>query len=166
VKTLLILRHAKSSWSEGGLADHDRPLNARGKVDAPRMGRLLRREGLTPELILSSTAERAVATAELVAQASGYENEIRTTRHLYHAGPETYLEQLQRLPDEYGRVMVVGHNPGMEELIDQLTGSGEAMPTAALAQVELPIEQWAGLDETTEGKLINLWLPRELDRDA
>lgn len=163
MKILLILRHAKSSWSEGGLADHERPLNERGQIDAPRMGRLLRREGLTPDLILSSTAKRAVATAELVAQASGYENEIRTTRNLYHASPEAYLEQLRPLSDEYGRVMVVGHNPGLEELLDQLTDSGEIMPTAALAHVELPIEQWAALDETTEGKLINLWLPRELE---
>jgi phosphohistidine phosphatase len=163
VKTLLVLRHAKSSWNEGGLADHDRPLNSRGKADAPRMGRLLRREGLTPELILSSTAERAVTTAELAAQASGYENEIRTTRNLYHAGPEAYLELLATLPDEYGRVMVVGHNPGMEELLDHLTGTGEFMPTAALAHVELPLERWAELDEMTEGKLINLWLPREIE---
>jgi phosphohistidine phosphatase len=166
VKTLLILRHAKSSWSEGGLADHDRPLNGRGQADAPRMGRLLRHEGLTPELIISSTAERALTTAELVAQASGYENEIRTTRQLYHAAPEAYLEQLQQLPDEYGRVMVVGHNPGLEELLEQLTNAGEFMPTAALAHVELPIKQWADLDDTTEGKLVNLWLPRELDQDA
>lgn len=166
MKTLLILRHAKSSWSDGGLPDHDRPLNQRGNTDAPRMGRLLRREGLTPELIISSTAERAVATAELVAQASGYENEIRTTRSLYHAGPEAYLEQLRRLPDEYGRVMVVGHNPGIEELVEQLTSAAEMMPTAALAHVELPIEQWLALDETTEGRLIQLWLPRQLDRDV
>ena len=161
MKTLLILRHAKSSWSHPGLADQDRPLNDRGKHDAPLMGELLRREGLTPELILSSTAVRAIATAKAVAQASGYEEDIRTTREFYHADPESYLEVLARLPDQYGRVMVVGHNPGLEELVEQLTGAGEAMPTAGLARVELAISRWADLDEDTQGKLISFWHPRD-----
>lgn len=162
MKTLLILRHGKSSWANLHLADHDRPLKARGKRDAPRMGRLLREEALTPELIISSTAERALATAELAALACDYEGEIETTRDFYHAAPETYIERLRELPDAVGRVMVVGHNPGMEELVAELTGEEERFPTAALAQVALPIERWLQLDEATEGELVNLWRPKEL----
>lgn len=162
MRTLLILRHGKSSWANVYLADHDRPLKARGKRDAPRMGRLLREEGLTPELIISSTAERALATAELAALACDYEGEIETTRDFYHAAPEAYIERLQELPDDVERVMVVGHNPGMEELIAELTGEEERFPTAALAQVALPIERWEQLDEATAGELVKLWRPKEL----
>ncbi|MCI0394718.1 MAG: histidine phosphatase family protein [Chloroflexi bacterium] len=162
MKTLLILRHAKSSWDNARLADHDRPLNKRGKEDAPRMGRLIRKEELIPDLIITSTAERALATAEAAAEASGYEGEIRRTRELYLAGPETYLAVLRKLPAGAQRVMVVGHNPGMEELVELLIGRPERMPTAALAQVELPVGQWGELDEETKGRLLNLWWPKEL----
>lgn len=162
MKTLLILRHAKSSWKNPSLDDHDRPLNKRGKRDAPRMGKLLRKKDLVPDLIISSTARRARKTAKVVAKASHYDGEIRLTRSLYHAGPAEYLEVLRDLPDDYQRVMVVGHNPGMEELLELLTDIPEFMPTAALAQVALPIDRWAELDDTVPGELRKLWRPREL----
>ncbi len=162
MKTLLILRHAKSSWSDSTLADHDRPLNKRGKSDAPRLGELLRREELLPDLIISSTARRARSTAELVAESSGCEGPLWLERDLYAAGAEAYLEVLVTLPDEYTRVMVVGHNPGLEELVEALSGNYERMPTAALAQVSLPIERWRDLNEESEGELVNLWRPKEL----
>ena len=117
MKTLLILRHAKSSWKNTGLADHDRPLTKRGKRDAPRMGRLLRDENLTPDLIVSSTAKRALDTAEAVAEASGYEGEVESRPEFYMAGPEAYLRALRALSDDYECVMVIGHNPGLEELV-------------------------------------------------
>jgi phosphohistidine phosphatase len=161
MKTLLIQRHAKSSWSDAGLADHDRPLNKRGKRQAPHMGELLRQQDLLPDLILSSTAKRAEKTAEAIAEASGYEGEIRLSRDLYAAPPEAYLEALHDLPDEYGCVMVVGHNPGMEELLDVLTGESASLPTAALAQVELGIEHWSQVSQAPLGKLVNIWLPVE-----
>lgn len=163
MKTLLVLRHAKSSWSETELADHDRPLNKRGKRDAPRMGELMRVEGLLPELILTSSARRAHRTAELVAEASGYDGEIQVSRDLYAAGPEEFIEALISLTTGYETVLVVGHNPGLEELLEMLTDESPAMPTAALAQVELEIEDWTGLEEEVTGRLVNLWLPRELD---
>jgi phosphohistidine phosphatase len=94
MKTLLILRHAKSDWGNSRLADYDRPLNERGKGDAPRMGQLLRDEDIVPDLIITSSAERAQTTAELAAIASGYENEITYTRRLYHAAPDAYIELL------------------------------------------------------------------------
>lgn len=162
MKTLLILRHAKSSWKNPGLADHDRPLNRRGKEDAPRIGALLAEEGLTPDVILSSTAKRAKTTAEIVADASGYDGEIIYTRDLYHADPESYLYVLHTLPASYETVMVVGHNPGLEELVDLLTGESQRLPTAALVQVRLPLENWEALTDETEGKLVNIWRPREI----
>ena len=162
MKTLLILRHAKSSWRELGLSDHDRPLNKRGKRDAPRIGSLLSREDLLPDLIISSTAVRARKTAQLVMEASGYDGELRLEGDLYAAEPQAYVDILQALPDEIGRVMVVGHNPGLEELLEQLTGDAESLPTAALAQVSLNLEAWQDLDEDTQASLIHLWLPRQL----
>jgi phosphohistidine phosphatase len=162
MKTLLILRHAKSSWDNTRLADHDRPLNGRGKEDAPKMGRLLHREELVPDLIISSSAERALRTAELTALSAGYEAEIQVSRHLYLAGPEEYIEVLREVPDSNRRVMVVGHNPGMEEFVEQLGGHYQRMPTAALAQFQLPIESWSELTEDTTGTLQNLWRPKEI----
>lgn len=162
MKTLLILRHAKSSWKNSHLSDHDRPLNSRGKRDAPRIGQLLRREELVPDCIISSSAERALATAEQVALNGGYEEEIEVTRTFYLAGPEEYVARLQKLDDAVERVMVVGHNPGLEELLYELTGEEEPLPTGGLAQVRLPIEKWAELEMDGEGELVAFWRPREL----
>ncbi|MBN1147828.1 MAG: histidine phosphatase family protein [Anaerolineales bacterium] len=162
MKTLLILRHAKSSWKDDSLPDHDRPLNKRGKQDAPRMGTLLRREELLPDLILCSTARRARATADLVIDASGYEGELHLSLELYSFDAEPYLEALAELDDEYRCVMLVGHNPAMEELVEALVGHFERMPTAALAQIELPINSWSELDTEVGGALVNLWNPKQL----
>jgi phosphohistidine phosphatase len=161
MRTLLILRHAKSSWKNTRLADHDRPLNERGRRDAPRIGQLVRDENLVPDLILTSSAERARATAEAVALASGYQGEVQVTRRLYHAAAETYLDLLSHVSDEHRRVMVVGHNPGMAELVEVLTGQSQRMPTAALAQVQFSVSGWSGLTGA-EGSLVNLWRPKEL----
>ncbi len=162
MKTLLIMRHAKSSWKDDTLPDHDRPLNKRGKQDAPRMGKLLQEKGLVPELMISSTARRAQKTAQLVAEESGYEGEIQLERDLYAFEPAAYLEELARIEDHYQIVLIVGHNPGLEELLEQFTGEYLHLPTAALAQVNLPVESWSDLDEETQGQLANLWRPKEL----
>lgn len=166
MKTLLILRHAKSSWDNPNLTDHDRPLKDRGKRDAPRMGDLIRQRDLVPELLISSTAKRACQTAELVADACAYEEDLIATRFFYPGDVEDYIEVLQRIPGDYGhdyeRVMVVGHNPGLESLLYHLTGEWERMPTAALAEVRLPLTSWAELTMLTEGELVNLWEPKAL----
>jgi phosphohistidine phosphatase len=162
MKTLLILRHAKSDWGDSRLPDHDRPLNKRGKQEAPLIGELIRAQNLTPDLILSSSAKRARRTAELAAEACGYVGEILHSRDLYLAGPEGYIEVINIMAEDENIVMVVGHNPGMEELVDALTGESVTMTTANLAQVELPIQSWRDLQEHTEGKMINLWRPKEI----
>lgn len=163
MKTLILLRHAKSSWGNATLGDHDRPLNARGKHDAPRMGRLLVDQDLIPDLIVSSTAVRAADTADLVALAAGYEAEIVYTGRLYHAAPETYLELASELSDQVNTVLMVGHNPGIEELVEELSGYGEHMPTAAMIVFEVGIESWRELSAESPFKLVNLWVPKALD---
>lgn len=162
MKTLLILRHAKSSWDNAHLADHERPLNERGERDAPRMGRLLHANGLVPDLIVSSSAERALATAEAVALACDYDKTIHVTRRLYHALPEAYLAAVREVAQDEKRVMVVGHNPGIEDLVERLGGEPARMPTAALAQVEFDISFWMELREEAPCRLVNLWRPKEL----
>lgn len=162
MKTLLIMRHAKSSWEETGLHDHDRPLNKRGKLNAPRMGRLLRELDLVPDLILTSSARRARDTAEAVADQSGYAGDVRVDEDLYAAPPEAYLEALTAADDSYERLLIIGHNPGLEELLDMLTDEREALPTAAIAHVDLPIQSWQDLTGETPGKLVKLWRPKEL----
>jgi phosphohistidine phosphatase len=162
MKTLLVLRHAKSDWGDFSLADHDRPLAKRGKKDAPKMGELIREQSLTPDLILSSTAKRAHHTAELVAEACGYEGEILLSRDMYHAGPEGYIEAINEMAENEEILMIVGHNPGMEQLVDVLTDESVTLTTANLAHIQFSFDSWRKLRELTEGKLLNLWRPKEL----
>ena len=163
MKTLLILRHAKSGGKHADIPDYQRPLKARGKRDAPLMGKLLRREGLVPDLILSSGAIRARRTADLAAEACSYKGEIRYTRRLYAADVVDVLDYLQKVEDRYRRVMVVGHNPDLELLLEVLSGEYHRLPTAALAHLALPIDRWADLGGETQATLHDLWRPKELD---
>jgi phosphohistidine phosphatase len=162
VKTLLILRHAKSSWDDPALDDHERPLNARGERDAPQMGQLAREQGLVADLIISSDALRARLTAEAMAEATGYRDEILLDPRLYHASAAEMLAALGDVVEhDVATVMIVGHNPGLEELLAQLTGERENLPTTALAQIDLPIERWSDLDTSIRGALVGIWRPSE-----
>jgi phosphohistidine phosphatase len=162
MKTLLILRHGKSSWKNNHLADHDRPLKMRGKRDADKIGTLIKSEWLRPDIILSSTAKRARDTAKIVADSSGFDGEIQKCRSIYHGDTTDYLDLLNNLGPENNIVMIVGHNPGLEEFLSDLTDESELMSTGTLAQVTLEIDDWSDLGERTTGVLINLWRPREL----
>ena len=162
MKTLLLLRHAKSSWKQADVADHDRPLNKRGKQDAPRMGKLLRQKKLTPEVIVSSTAARARCTADAVADACTFDGVVQLDRRLYLAAPAEILDVLRQGGGAANRVLLVAHNPGLAELLVRLTGKTEVFPTAALAQIQLPIDGWKDLRSSTRARLVNLWRPREL----
>lgn len=163
MKTLLILRHAKSSKDDPSIEDHERPLDDRGKKDAPRMGVVLRDEGWVPDLIVSSTAVRAKATAEAAAKTSGYEGDIALESSLYDASPKEYVDALRQIPDRYEQVMLVGHNPGLEQLLGLLTGTEESLPTAGLARIGLPIEGWDELRTRTPGKLEDFRTPKHLE---
>jgi len=164
MKTLMLLRHAKSSWKDSEIADHDRPLNKRGKKDAPQMGRLLSKEGLVPDLILSSTAVRARETAKAVAKASSYKGPTELLESLYLGTAGKILSEAQsHTPDSVGRLLLVGHNPGMEDLVEILSGKREAFPTAALAIFEVGIDGWKALELGVEAKLAKVYRPKEIE---
>lgn len=126
------------------------------------MGRLLAELELIPDLIITSAAKRARLTAEAVAASAGYDADIVVLPELYMSMPDDYVEALTMVSDSSRLVMVVGHNPGVEDLVEDLTGQWERMPTAAIAHIELDIDSWQSLDLDTEGQLINIWLPKEL----
>ncbi len=163
MKTVILLRHAKSSWADGDLEDHERPLNKRGRSAAPKMGRQLLEAELTPDLVIPSTALRARQTADLVAEASGYEGDVAPVEDLYLAAPSVYLEELARLPEAVQLPLLVGHNPGIGELVGWLTGQEVSMPTAALAVIDLEGDSWAEAAARHAGSLRDYWIPRELD---
>ena len=155
MKTVLLLRHAKSDWGNPGLADFDRPLAKRGLKDAPIMGQVLADFDVIPEKILSSSAKRAKQPAELVAKACGYKQSISWHDSFYGAYTDTLIEALKSLPNNLERAMLVGHNPTMEEtaaalLVGQETNWGQSleirMPTAALACLDLDIMSWEDLE--------------------
>jgi phosphohistidine phosphatase len=162
MKILLILRHAKSSWENGELPDHQRPLNKRGKRDAPRLGKWLREADLVPDVILCSTAVRARSTAKAVAEVSGFGGEIVFVEAIYEdPEAETFYNELSNLPDEVECAMIVGHNPSLEELVEDLTGEYVRLSTAALAQINLPIQSWLVLASGAQGNLVQVWRPKE-----
>ena len=121
MRTVLIMRHGKSKWSEEGVGDHDRSLAKRGKRDARRMGAEMRSRGLVPDVILSSTAKRARSTARRVAKAVGCDRDVLYEQGLYFDGLEPYLGALSNLPEDVCVAMIIGHNPLLEELIVSLT---------------------------------------------
>lgn len=163
MKTVLLLRHAKSSWDNPALDDHERPLNKRGLKVAPRMGQLIADEGLKPDVIVSSTAVRAATTAEVVAEECGYEGEIYFMDDLYLAPPSAYLCLLRDLPEEYESALLVGHNPGISELVFSMCRERVDMPTAALAHAQSGNESWKQFEQESEADLVNFWRPKELD---
>jgi len=143
MKTLVLVRHAKSAWDEPGLDDHERPLAKRGLRDAPEMGRRLADRGIEPDVILSSTAVRARTTAELIADALGFRaDRVITDERLYAAPPEEILGVVRELDDAVDIAMVVAHDPGMSDLAFALSGTIEHMPTCAVAEFRFDAADW------------------------
>jgi phosphohistidine phosphatase len=125
------------------------------------MGKLLHSKKLVPDLIISSTAERAVKTAEIVAKASKYENEIIYSDKLYMAEPTAIMDTILEHGKKKKVIMVIGHNPGLEAFLQILTGKVETLPTASIAYLTAKIEKWDELSEEKEVKLRNLWRPKD-----
>lgn len=142
MKTLFILRHAKSSWENAALADFERPLNPRGLEAAAFMGNLIRENQIQPDVILSSPAKRAKQTALLIKETAKLEKEIRYEEKIYEASPLILLKIISKIENENETALLVGHNPGLEGLIKLLTGENQAMPTAGFAKINLQIEDW------------------------
>jgi phosphohistidine phosphatase len=166
MKTLLLLRHAKSSWKDTSLSDVDRPLNKRGQKEAPFMGTLLHDKELVPEHILSSPAVRCQMTADLLGEACGYTGKVDYLGSYYMAEPPAYFEGLSAVPDKFERVMVIGHNPGLEGLLKMICGQELSMTPAALAYIVLPVNHWKEVSLETRGELVELYLPADVEEAA
>lgn len=161
MRTVLIIRHAKARRGDRWPDDHDRPLSGRGRRDAPRVGALVASQGLAPDLIVCSTARRARATARRVRRGGGFDCPLEQRDDLYMAGAAAILDVVRSWPPGSARVMLVGHNPGLEELLAMLTGAAETLPTCAVARVDLDVESWSDAGPGS-GVLRDLWRPREI----
>ena len=146
MKTLLLVRHAKSSRDDPMLPDKDRPLNERGMRDATRVGEQLVKRDAKPDLILSSPARRALTTAEIIARKLGYRlKDIVVEDRLYAATPDDLLAVVHELDDKAKRVMLFGHNPELTELAHRLSGKITDMATCAVAEFAFDIKSWSDI---------------------
>ena len=160
------MRHAKSSWANEKITDFERPLNKRGLRVTPQVGRFIHLQGLTPDLIVSSTATRARMTAETFAEhcEDAVADNIRFVESFYHADSSVHFDFLDRFSEPNVEIlMFVGHNPGLENLVERLSGTWEMMPTAAVAHFDLNVESWDDLKLPFEATIQNLWRPKEVD---
>jgi phosphohistidine phosphatase len=146
VKTLYIVRHAKSSWSDPLADDFDRPLNERGKRDAPKMGKRLKEKGILPTLMITSPAKRARSTARKIAEEIKYKkDDIKEERKLYHAEEDVILEVIRKIKDKHNVVMLFGHNPGLTNFVNSLQDKEfdiDNVPTCGIVAFQLKIDSW------------------------
>lgn len=151
LKKVLIMRHAKSSWSDSSQKDFDRPLNSRGERDAPEMGNYLNGLGIRPGYVISSPARRAKQTVLLLTKSLGYDqSQINWNEDLYYSGAEAYLEALRNVPEQVNTALIAGHNPSVEEVISNLSGRRDlAITTANIACFETNIDSWSDLKKET-----------------
>lgn len=160
MKTLFVLRHAKSSWENPDWSDFERPLNSRGLDAARFIGALVYERQLKPQVIVSSPAKRAKQTAVLVKEIAEISKPIIFDERIYEASPLTLFNLIREFDEKYESVLIIGHNPGFENLVRMLTGESVAMPTAALAKIGLDIENWHEI-ETNSNELEFLIRPKE-----
>lgn len=163
MKRLTLIRHAKSSWGNPALPDFDRPLNQRGEVAAPAMGKALVERGLSPDLLVSSSALRAITTCKLLAKEFNYaEDAITIEPRIYEASVRTLLELVHALPDDAEHAVLVGHNPGMHGLAATLSEAPiDQFPTCAVADLKADTNSWANIEEN-QLQLIEFLYPKML----
>jgi phosphohistidine phosphatase len=179
VRRLILLRHAKSSWDQPSLSDAERPLSKRGEHSAPLIGQLLASEGYVPERILCSTAKRAVQTAQYILDAFGRKPAYQELDELYMATPRDILMTVADNAGTAKTILVIGHNPGLDDLATWLINDSKAkdaarlrdkFPTAAAAVIDLPVDNWRDLSDSTtvnwSGRLIRFATPRDADAEA
>ena len=154
MKTLFLIRHAKSSWDDTALPDKDRPLNDRGKRDAPKMGKRLAKRDVKPDLILSSPAKRALTTAKIIAKKLDYKfKDIVVNDRLYAGAAHDLLNVIHKLGDKPKRVILFGHNPELTELAHRLSSEITHMPTCAVAEFSFNAKSWSRIDNTKLAKV-------------
>ncbi len=163
MKTLYIIRHAKSSWADPDQPDADRPLNDRGKQDSPRMGKRLKEKQIQPDLLLSSTAKRAYSTAKRIGEVIGYSKDhIQTDRKLYHANEEQILDVVKSVKDKYSTIIIFGHNPGLTDFVNTITQESidiDNVPTCGIVALSFDVDQWKNIS-WGEGKFIFFDYPK------
>jgi phosphohistidine phosphatase len=172
MKTLILLRHAKSSWNDSGMKDFDRPLNARGREAALRVGRNVRAEGPAFDAVIVSPAARATQTWDGFVQGYGPAPQPRLEPEVYLASVTTLLDLVHETDDGIGRLLIIGHNPGLERLALMLSQGSEELrvrlaekfPTGALVEIELPIDHWRDAAEAT-GVVRRFVIPRDIGED-
>lgn len=162
MKTLYLLRHAKSGWKDSTLPDFDRPLTKRGQSAAQAIGHFMRKRKLKIDLVLCSPAARARETIEIALASAGLSFEVRFDERIYEAGPARLLDVVSQVEEEANNVLLVGHNPGLEELVHLLTDKVEHFPTGALAQISIGEDKWGKL-APKKCKLDWLVKPKELE---
>src|SRR6266498_60290 len=164
MKTLYLLRHGKSSWKDETLPDVERPLNGRGRRASQNVGAFLKREKIIPDLVLSSSAIRARQTTDIVMETAKLRTDLRFDERIYEAGAQRLLEVVRQIEKSKKIVLLVGHNPGMEEFLTMLTGAVDTMPTGTLSKVVLSASNWADMGD--KGATLE-WIvkPKELKKD-
>lgn len=162
-KTLFLMRHAKSSWDDPSLEDIDRPLNKRGKKDAPEMGRRMAEYDVKPEALVSSPARRALRTAQKVAEELGFENtDVRIDERLYSWDSNTVLNVIHSLDDKFESAMFVFHNPAITDLVNELTKEDiDNVPTCGVATIGFDSDSWSGVKKG-KGKILKFDYPKKL----
>jgi phosphohistidine phosphatase len=161
MKTLLLMRHAKSSWADAGQPDFERPLNERGRMAAPLMGRYLRRQAMQFDAVVCSPAARARETVALTLAAAQANCAVRYDARIYEASAARLLAVVNETPEPATALLLVGHNPGMEDFVRLLTGAQERMPTAAIACITINTDAWRKV-QPRAGQLAWLVKPKEL----
>jgi phosphohistidine phosphatase len=161
-KTLYLVRHAKSSWKNPELSDSERPLNKRGKHDAPLIGRFLKQKNEIPELLVSSTAKRALKTAENFAEELHSSKKIVSDESLYMAGIDDFISVIENIEDSINSVMLFSHNPGITDFANYITGSDiENIPTAGTVRIDFSMKSWKDCRKT-KGELKFFISPKKL----
>ncbi len=163
MRTLTLVRHAKSSWNHPGLADFQRPLNKRGERDAPRMGSRLATRNIKPQMILSSPAVRALTTAKVIASAVGYEaTGIITDERIFHAYSDQLLEVIRGFDASLHHLMLVGHNPGLTNLVEQLAHAGISnIPTCGIVMLGFSVDHWRDVSDCA-GEMLLFDYPKNI----
>ena len=162
MRTLYLLRHAKSSWKDDSLPDFERPLAGRGRRSCETIADLIRSEQIEFDLLLSSTAVRARETIERVRQHAKLRTELRFDERIYEATADRLLEVINQIESDRKTVLLIGHNPGFEDLLQLLTNELQPVPTACLAKVKMKISKWSEAGEN-KGTLEWIVRPKELE---
>ncbi|MDK9693045.1 MAG: histidine phosphatase family protein [Sulfurimonas sp.] len=161
MKKLYIIRHAKSSWKDEALNDFDRPLNKRGKQNAPFMGKRVKERGITPDIIVSSPAMRAKTTAKMIAKEVNYSKDILFNQDIYESSPSRLHEILTNIDNNCGILFLVGHNPSLNMLAGYYVDFSQNIPTCGVVEIEFDCDKWADIS-AKNAKFISFDYPKKI----